>query len=202
PWGSSPDAPLAITGEYNVQLMKRENGKVSSMTEPMTFNLTEMGIGELVTKDRKALQDFQKQTAKLKSNISGANKYVKEMSNRLEHVMKTLDVTPLTTEQQDKDARDVLNELTLINLLLDGDAIKSGANEKSIMGLRSRIGSIIWGHWDAQASPLAMYKDALSIAEKQYGALVEQIRIADKNLEGLELHLENLNAPWTPGRKL
>ncbi|MFT5520384.1 MAG: photosystem II stability/assembly factor-like uncharacterized protein [Enterobacterales bacterium] len=202
PWGSYPEAPLAITGEYNVQLMKRENGKVSSISESMTFNLTEMGIGELVAKDRKALQDFQKQTAKLKSNISGASKYVKEMANRLTLVMKTLDVTPLTTEQQDKDARAVLNELRVINLLLNGDAVKSAANEKSPMGLGSRINSIIGGHWDAQSSPLAMYNDAFTIAEKQYATLVEKIRMADKNLEGLEVSLENLKAPWTPGRKL
>ena len=202
PWGSSPNAPLAMTGEYTAQLMKREKGVVSQISAPMRFKLTELGVGELVAKDRKALHDFQKQTAKLKSNISGANNFVNGMKKRLKYAMKALDVTPLSTPDQDKVAREIQAKLLNINVLLNGDSIKASANEKSPVGLRARIGSIIGGHWDAQAAPLGMYKEAYTIADKQYQALVETIREVDSSLTNLETDLANLDAPWTPGRKL
>ena len=79
PWGDSPEAPLAITGSYSAQLMKREGGAVSALSKPQTFKLTELGVGELVASDRQALQEFELQTAELNSNIVGASRYVGEM---------------------------------------------------------------------------------------------------------------------------
>ncbi|WIO73832.1 glycosyl hydrolase [Porticoccaceae bacterium LTM1] len=202
PWGSSPEAPLAITGQYRVQLMKREGGKVSALAEPQTFNLTEMGVGELVTNDRKALQAFQKQTAELNSDIVGASRYVGEMNNRLEHVLKTIDITAKAGEELAQQARGIEADMRAIGLLLNGDSIKAGANEKAPMSLKARIGSIMGGHWDSQAAPIDVYRKAYGIADKQYQQLVEMVRAADKKLMNLEAELENLDAPWTPGRSL
>ena len=117
-------------------------------------------------------------------------------------MLKTIDVTAAAGEQQAQAARAIQADLRAINLLLNGDRIKTGANEKAPTGLKERIGSIIGGHWQAQAAPLGTYRKAYAIADKQYKVLVEQVRAAAKKLATLEAELDNLKAPWTPGRDL
>ena len=202
PWGNTPDAPLAITGDYQVQLMQRYQGAVSTLSQPRSFKLTELGVGVLTTDDRPALQAFQKQTAKLHSDILAAGKYLGEIDNRIKHVLKTIDITPAAGETMAQQARAIQAELRAANLLLNGDSIKTSANEKAAMSLSERIGSIPGGHWQAQAAPTGTHRNAYRIAEKQYRQLATMLKASDGKLAELEKALDKVDAPWTPGRPL
>ncbi|MDM3870468.1 glycosyl hydrolase [Porticoccus sp. W117] len=202
PWGHTPDAPLATTGSYQVQLMQRHKGSVSTLSQPQSFNLTELNVGVLTTNDRPALQAFQKQTAELHSDIIAAGKYLNEMDNRLKHVLKTIDLTPAAGETLAQQARAIQAELRVAKRLLNGDSIKTGANEKAPMSLSERIGSIPGSHWDSQAAPMGTHRSAYQIAEKQYRQLAAMLKASDSKLVELEKALDKVDAPWTPGRDL
>ncbi len=202
PWGTSPNAPLATPGSYTVTLMKREGGQISQLTSPQTFRLTELGVGEFIAEDRQALQKFQQQTATLNSNITGASRYFNEMNHRLKHILKTIDITPAANEAMAQKARGLQSQLNAIDLLLNGDKVKSAANEKAPLGLQQRIGTIIWGHWEAQAAPIGTYIEAYNVAKTQYQQLAKKLNAVDQELVKLEAELDNIQAPWTPGRAL
>ena len=177
---SVPDAPLATPGEYQVQLMKRVKGVEVVLSEPQTFALTELDVGVFVAEDKQALQDFQKLTAQLNSNILGASNYVSNMNERLTLVMKTIRSYPKATAQHENIATEILSNLQDIDLLLNGDKIKRNANEKAPKSLSSRIGTIIGSHWNAQASAMGTHKKNYEIAEKQYEQLVVKIKAAER----------------------
>ncbi|UTW44500.1 glycosyl hydrolase [bacterium SCSIO 12696] len=201
-WFNPPEGPLAITGDYRVQLMKRQNGVLSTLSEPQTFKLTELNVGALTTQDRPALLAFQQQTAELNSKVVAAGKYLGEISNRLKHVLKTIDATPALGEDHAQRARALQGELRKATLLLNGDRVKAGANEKAPMGLAQRVVSIIGSHWDAQAAPMGTHRSTYQIAEKQYQQLATMLKASEEKLQTLESDLDKANAPWTPGRAL
>lgn len=202
PWGSWVDKPLATPGQYQVQLMKRVKGVEVALSDPQSFTITELGEGIFIAKDRQALQDFQKSTAKLNSDIIGASNYVSKMHDRLTLVTKTFRAHPEGTAQHQAMASVILKEMQDIDLLLNGDAVKRNANEKAPQSLSSRVGTIIFSHWDAQAAPMGTHKKSYAIAKKQYAQLVDKIKKAEKKLLDLEAQLDQLDAPWTPGRAL
>ncbi|MCV6604733.1 MAG: hypothetical protein OIF34_05475, partial [Porticoccaceae bacterium] len=202
PWGNPPQAPLATTGDYQVQLMKRHNGVLSALSQPQRFKLTELNTGVFTTKDRPALLAFQQQTAELNAKVVAAGKYLGELNSRLSHVLKAIDATPAVGESQAQQARSLQAELRNAKRLLNGDSLKTGANEKAPIGLAQRIGFIIGSHWDAQAAPMGTHRSTYQIAEKQYRQLAAMLKASEQKLDGLESALDKADAPWTPGRPL
>ncbi|MGS2722948.1 WD40/YVTN/BNR-like repeat-containing protein [Porticoccus sp. GXU_MW_L64] len=202
PWGGASAEPLAATGQYQVQLMQRQQGKLSALSQPQSFNLTELGVGALTTSDRPALLAFQQQTAALNSRIAAAGRYLGELDNRLKHVLKTIHISPQAGEDLAQQARALQGQLRGAGQLLNGDRIKTGANEPAPMSLNQRIGSIIGGHWNSQAAPIGTYRSAYQIAEKQYGDLESMLKAGERKLVELENTLDKIGAPWTPGRGL
>ena len=71
----------------------------------------------------------------------------------------------------------------------------------TLPGIRSRVSRVVWGGWDSSSNPTQTHRDELRIAGEQFtGVLAELRTIVTVDLPALEADLEDLGAPWTPGR--
>jgi len=199
PWGSSPNAPLALPGRYTAQLAVRKNGELKNVGAAQSFRLTSLGESSLTAADRAELQKFQQATARLQARVLVSARLLKQQNKQLKYIFKALDASTEPLLSAASQARLVDKQLQKISLSLYGDRLKSAANEKSPWGLMRRINSIIGGHWDAQAAPLPMYRQALALAAKQQQQLSEEISRSEKSLLVLMSQLEGVNTPWLPG---
>jgi hypothetical protein len=200
PWMSPPQGPLALPGTYSVSMSKRVGGELVDIASPQPFTLKPLFEGGLVTADRQELLDFQMQSNDLYRAISGANKARGEIQGRIDHLMKALQDTPASSEQQAQTLRVLNARMQDLKVKFSGDSTISSRAEKVPMSLTSRINSIVGGHWDSQSAPTGNYRDSYEIAEQQFSEALAELQTIAADLAEFEAAVQAEGAPWTPGR--
>jgi hypothetical protein len=68
-------------------------------------------------------------------------------------------------------------------------------------GLSSRVNSIIYDQWRSLSAPTQSQKDAFRIVADEFPPILEAIKkIMDDDVKKIEKKLEEIGAPYTPGR--
>ncbi len=201
PWWEPPQGPLVLPGSYTVEIGKRIDGAFTSLGKPVSFAVKPLDRGSpLVTDDREGLLAFQKKTANLNRAVEGAVKAMEEMRSRIDHLKKAVDVTPELPESFRDRVAAVETQLENLKVVMTGDSTVSRRNEPAPWSIRSRVRSIVWGHWDSQAAPTGTHQQAYAIASEEFSRALKDLWRLDTYLGAIEQQIEQVGAPWTPGR--
>ena len=200
PWESPPQGPLARPGEYSVTLSQRVRGAWTDLTGPQTFAVKPLHTGGLVTDDREALLAFQMQTDALYRAVTGAGKAAAELQQRIDHLLRAVTDTTRASEEQAGAVRALNARLQDFEVKLNGDATLSSRNEPAPMPISGRVGWLVFGHWDSQSRVTGNYRDSYTIAEAQFSDALTELKSIAADLEAVEAGLQDIGAPWTPGR--
>ena len=68
------------------------------------------------------------------------------------------------------------------------------------LSITGRVGFLVFGHWSSQSDVGGNYRESLAIAEQQFGDWLPRLRTLADDLAALESEMQELGAPWTPGR--
>jgi hypothetical protein len=200
PWASDPFGPLALPGDYSIELSVRQDGTTTVLGTPKTFTVKELRNSPEITNDRAALLAFQKKTSALSRAVDGAKGAMSEMQQRVNHLQGALDRLETSTEA-DKATLDALNDqLRDVRTAMFGDRTISSRNEPVPMSISRRVSSIVFGHWHSQAPATGLHKHAYEIAANEFSDALQQLRSIDAELGRFEQKMDAEAAPWTPGR--
>ena len=200
PWFPEPAGPLALPGEYSVSLAKRVGGQLTELAGPQSFTIKPMFTGGLVSNDRQAVFDFQQQVAELNRQVSGANQFAGELDNRIAHVKQAIQETPNVEEMHAQSIRALETRMQNVRIKLNGDSTVARRFEPTPMAINARVGDIIFGQWDSTADITQTFRDSYTIAVDEFADVRSELQQIDTALGNLEGTLEQLGAPWTPGR--
>jgi hypothetical protein len=74
-------------------------------------------------------------------------------------------------------------------------------NPPAPVTLYNRLYKMAWAHWGSTGAPTQMQKDSYSILMAEFPPVYEQIKqIGETDMKNLEIEVEKLGAPATPGR--
>jgi hypothetical protein len=200
PWESEPTGPLALPGEYTVELSRRVEGAFETIGEPRAFNLKPMFTGGLVTDDREGLLEFQLMTAELFRAVMGASRAAGEIEARIDHMIQAVLDTPGSTEEEAGGLRALKARMQDLRVTLSGDSTFTSRQEPAPMPLYSRVATIAGGSWSTQAGVTGNFADSFAIAAEQFPPLLAELASIAADLAALEAQLEAKGAPWTPSR--
>jgi len=200
PWESEPTGPLALPGEYTVELSRRVEGAFETIGEPRAFNLKPMFTGGLVTDDREGLLEFQLMTAELFRAVMGASRAAGEIEARIDHMIQAVLDTPGSTEEEAGGLRALKARMQDLRVTLSGDSTFTSRQEPAPMPLYSRVATIAGGSWSTQAGVTGNFADSFAIAAGQFPPLLAELASIAADLAALEAQLEAKGAPWTPSR--
>jgi len=122
------------------------------------------------------------------------------VTNKLDHLLAALPLTPAADEALGQQARALKGRLQELQVLLNGDSTRSSRYAPVPLSLTGRIGFIIGGYWDSQTAVPQGYRDSLAIARSDYAEAVQRLTQIATELDALGSAAEALGAPWTPGR--
>jgi len=200
PWGHPPKGPMALPGEYTATLVKRQFGKVEKLSEPQTFAVKLLNNSNEIATDREALLTVQRRAGDLYRQVQGATKAQDELASRINHVKQAIVETVDSTEAQAQKVRALNENLINVRVLLSGDRTISSRQEPvpwSVSGRTSFIyGSVVSSQFQVSGNHLT----SLSIAESEYQRVAELMQQINGELSSLERELDEIKAPWTPGR--
>ncbi|MEO1448948.1 MAG: glycosyl hydrolase, partial [Bacteroidota bacterium] len=198
---SDPDqGHLVLPGTYEVSLAQVVDGEMKELVGPQSFEITPLNNTTLPAEDREALVAFQKKVSELSRSVDGANSLRRELDNKLAHIQAAVAKTPAATPDLMKEVHDLKAQMRGINMALNGDASLSRREFETPPSISNRVGLILYGSWGSTSAPTQTMKDGYDIAAEAFEPVMSDLKGVIKSVKGLEDKLEELGAPYTPGR--
>lgn len=201
PWDDRPSGCVAAPGTYTVELASEIEGVVTALTEPVSFELSALGLGLLEPQDRAALLAFQRKVGDLQRAVLGTNRLINDAEQRVRHLRQAILETPgadPVLAQREEALRLKLRGLTI---RLSGDPTVSAQDEAQEATINERVESIVDRLWSGAVAPAASDEAQYRYAGEAFAEVLASLKtIVEWDIPSLEADLEKAGAPWTPGR--
>ncbi len=204
PWVTPPHGPLVGPGRYTVSIIRvDESGAMTPLDGPQPFDVVSVSDGSDEGIDHAASATFRGATSELLRAALAASNALGDAEDRLRHLAVALTATPGAAPALFTSLRALEESTADISLALRGDPVRGDWNEPRAPTVLDRLYQIAGGHWDTRAAPTATQRQSLDTARTAFASVRSELtRLLDTDLPAFEAVLENVGAPWTPGRRL
>ena len=198
---SGPSSTFVLPGKYKVFLSKWIDGEITKLTEPVEFNVKTLGLASLPAADKAELVEFQGKVRRLSHKVNTASAVLQELATRVGHYKAALKSVTVSHKDLYADIRALEKNLGEIQRRLFGDRTYSQVDQDAEPGLSRRIGSIMGEQRGSTSAPTQTQRDNFKIVEEEFMPIyLELKKIAATDVKNIEKKLEDIGAPYTPGR--
>jgi hypothetical protein len=201
PWAGVSKGPLAAPGKYSVELFLMHNGTFQNLGMKQEFNVKPVDSAPNDA-DFKAVSEFQQRTSELSRQVSSASKEMDGINQRISHMRVALIKAPGASSEHFTDLDKLAERLARLKMRLSGDPIRQKMSESTAPSISSRIGQVVYGHWNTRQNPTETHKRNIEIAQNDFEIFKGDLSNYSSELSAYEKTLEKAGAPWTPGRKI
>ncbi len=193
---------LAMPGTYSVGIDMLEKGDVIAMVEPVSFEAKLLQHASLPARDYQEVVDFQKEVSELSRVMTGAQRLAQEQKGKLSAIKKALAQTPEAGTELGRKVFELEDLLSDIQFAMDGPSANASWEELSPMNmpLSRRLNVMIRTHWSSTSELTKTETDQLEILKEEFPPVLAQLQKVVEEIKELDQQLEQLKAPWTPGR--
>lgn len=202
PLSSGRNGIQAMPGKYKVSMSMYAKGEVKELAGPESFICKPLNINTFPAADPKANMAFLKEAAEYSRKVYGSISYANELLNKSNSVLQALYLTPASTPEMKTEAFRILNELKGIMFMFNGPQAKASWEEvpPTEMPLSQRLGEIAITSYSSSGDITGIVKEQLEILKSEFPPVLERILKAGDDLQKLDRQLDDIKAPWTPGR--
>jgi hypothetical protein len=199
PFTSSPLAPFAPPGTYQVAIAKRVDGVVTPLGSPQRFQVVDL---DSVPGRVMATLAEQRKTAELERSVLGTSALVTETLRRVGFLKRAIDETPAADTSLAHRVRVLEQRLKDAQESLTGDPTLAKRQESSTPSLEGRLQGAIGNSWGTSLSALnPSQRSQVELVRQQFGAVIARVQqLVDVDLKSLEDAAERAGVPWTSGR--
>jgi photosystem II stability/assembly factor-like uncharacterized protein len=201
PFGGRDEGTLVAPGMYTVQMDLLKEGALSSLTEPVSFEVKALNNVEMPAENRAEKVAFQKSLSRLQADFGIAQRLMSESRNKLQYMKAAIKRAEQALDPLSQDILSIEDQLDKIQIEMYGDPIKRRLDIKQPLSPASRVGSIGYEQTYSTATPTQTHKDSYAIAKEQVAEIKSKMEsIYNRDLKLLEQKLIDSGAPYTPGR--
>ncbi len=198
---SGPSSTFVLPGTYKVFLAKWIAGEITQLTDPVEFNVKTLGLASLPASDRAELVEFQSKVRKLNHKVSTAAAVLQELTTRVGLYRAALKSVTVSHEDLYADIKALETKLGEIQRKLSGDRTYSQVDLDAEPGLSRRLSGIIGEQRSSTSAPTQTQRDNFRIVEEEFMPIYQALRkIAATDVKNIEKKLDDIGAPYTPGR--
>jgi hypothetical protein len=184
-----------------VTLERRQAGKTTTIAGPEPFEVGALGATELTAPDREALEQRLREASALRRAALGASALVAEALERVALVKRALDDSSAPDVSLGDEARRIERALRALEIVLDGDAAIARRQEPTPPALTDRANYVADVHYSSTSAPTGTAKRQYELASAELAKVVVELRpLVERDLPALDAKLDQVGAPWTPGR--
>ncbi len=203
PYKEDRSGILAMPGTYKVAISQYHHGEITQLVEPKEFKVRQLDITTLPAPDRGELAEFQQKVTDLTRTMVGASRMSARMMDRLKTIKQTILNTPAETKGLMKEAERLQEELDRIIFAFHGVEPKASSEEipPRTVPLMNRLRDITYTHYRSTSKVTQTERTNYNILMDKFPPLLEKLqKLKQEDFQKLEEKLQDLNAPWTPGR--
>jgi hypothetical protein len=198
---SGPSSTFVMPGPYKVFLSKSVNGEITKLTDPVTFEVLTLANVSLPAEDRAELVAFQKKVRELSRAVTASTRVLGEISDKIDHYKVALKSITASDTELISDIGALEKRVRVLEIRFYGDDTKRRADKDAIPGISSRIRSIISEQARSTSAPTQTQRDVYDIVAEEFTPVLAELKkIVEEDVVKIEKKLEELGAPYTPGR--
>jgi len=201
-WGMPPVGPLVAPGTYSVTLELHDAGEIEQLAGPELFDVYALDLATMAADDPANVLEFTQEASELRRVVVGAIRAAGEAENRIRHLHQAILDTPDAGPEQMEQLEAIRLDLAEILVDLRGDRTLSRRNRPQNPSISGRIGAVVSGRLRVTSPPTGTHRDQYRFAVDAFEDARTDLRDVMDRLVSLEEELEELGAPWTPGRTI
>ena len=201
PWETIDEGTLVRPGTYTVEMELYREGELVDLVSPVSFDVIGLENTVLPADDRAGKVVFQKQVSQLEADLQSCQKIISETNTKLKYFKAAIKRSELSYGALSKSVFDIENKLKDIDVLLNGDPIKTKLDISQPKSPVARIGTIGYEQKYSTSAPTKTHKDSYAIAKAEILDIKQRVEtIFNIDVKQLEETLIKSGAPYTPGR--
>jgi photosystem II stability/assembly factor-like uncharacterized protein len=192
PYESDDQGALAIPGLYSVKIKIMKGYNLIYTSKEQSFRLSTLfEIGNSSTK-------LNNDLAEVRRVILGTNQYCDVLENKLNFIKAGIPyIKDVSILKKIKELEDLL---TKIRFEMNGNGIIASREFEVLPGIVGSIEGIVGNLWSTSQTPTKTFEDKLEDIRKKFTPVYTEIINLKEGIELLEVLLEQLKFPATPGR--
>lgn len=197
---SNDVGPLVLPGKFTVTMAKKEAGVLTALSGPVDFQVVPLNLATFTAENREAAREFQDKTRRLYRAVRGALEVAGRMDDRLALVRKTVINTPPADPALLAQVEQLRTAHADLMLKLEGDPTLGQRNKFQPPSISDRVYRIRGDQWSSTQAPTSTHEQNYQWAAEAFEGALETLKNLDSELSAIEGQLEEMGAPWTPGR--
>jgi hypothetical protein len=199
---SSSASTLAMPGEYTVELYMVARGEVAQLVDAVSFRAKLLNQATLPAKNYQEVVDFQAEVSEFSRVMSGTRQMAREQQVKLNTIRNVMKQTPGTGASMLADVLALQDQVDDILYRLDGPSATASWEElpPMEMPLNRRLNVMVRTHWSSTAGLTKTETDQLEILREEFPPVLEKLKEVVSGISEIESRLDELKAPWSPGR--
>ncbi|MCU0710179.1 MAG: hypothetical protein MUF23_18030, partial [Pirellula sp.] len=195
--------PIAVPGKYTVEVSQMVDGNVTEVIPKTEFEIEPITFGDTTEISREAILEFSKQVLKLANAVSAATQQATEASEQLAAIEALTKSAAEVDPSLWKEIRALQVRLLDVQEKFSGDPTRPKRQEDAMPGLQSRLANAMMGAMGSTTGPTGTHRRQFEIAGEEFDAvMVELNQLLDTDVPALLKRLDEMGAPWTPGRAI
>lgn len=191
---------LVLPGTYTVEMAKSVNGNITTLTEPVSFNVVPLDNSTFPATDKAAMTAFQSDLEDLRGKVYGAINLAENTQDKLARIKLALKAGGAPSDMIEK-TRGYEQEVKDILRKLEGDRTLSSRNINQAPSIADRLDMVAWEQSQSTSAPTETFKKAYSIAKEEFEVVLKDLStLVEVNIDNLEEQMDKMGLPWTPGR--
>jgi len=194
---------LVMPGKYSVEMSMVTRDGINKLTDAKWFSAKALRNTTLPPADKDKLVAFQKKANELSRAMRGTERFISGLAKRIEYIKQALISTPEADFKLLEKAESISQKLDDLLFQFNGEPAKASQEEvpPQRVPLKERLGALAYTHWRSTASVTQTERTAYDVLAEEFPPALEAAKqIYKAEILPLESKLENIAAPWTPGR--
>lgn len=197
----NPSGYPVMPGKYKVTMSVSIDGVLKEVAGPVEFEAKVFNNVTLPASDRGELVAFQNKVNDLNRAVNGAIEVSSDLKSKIEIIKTAIKQTQNAPQSLIDEANRIADENTILYRKLVDDEVLAKRNEPTYPSISARVGEVVYGMWSSTSAPTNSYRQNYQIASEEFKPVLETLKkLVEIDLRNIENQLDNLNAPWTPGR--
>ncbi len=202
PFAGGEQGPLVQPGTYSVILSKRVGDEVTKIAGPVSFEVKRLNNTVLPARDLAAKTEFQRSAEELSRVLSTATGKLSEFSTELRYIQEAVKRVDQPMGNLLQEVSVLEDEVSAVRQDIYGDPVARRLDIDTPPSVSSRISGLAYEQANSTAPPTKTHRDNYTIAKEELGPILDKVKAIGNRLGRLQAKLEEMGAPYTPGRSL
>jgi photosystem II stability/assembly factor-like uncharacterized protein len=197
------DAMPVLPGKYEVELSLITQDSSVVLAEPKTFSVEKLNNVTLPAEDMEDLLAFSQEVDELSRVIQGARRLTDELETKLVQIKQSIHADPKASAELLSAVDKSLDDLADIQWRFQGQIPPASYEERipDQVPINDRLSALQSVHARSSSMVTGTQRMVYEILESELPPLLDRLdKIANKDLPEIEIMLDAIKAPWTPGR--